>query len=293
MNRIRQLRKERGMTQSELSKILNVQGAAISKYESEKIPLTADTIKQLCDFFDVSSDYLLGNSDIPFPNEDLEWRYTVLSNRLGNILKRYRQKFSLSIESMCSKLKISKKTYEQLEEGTYTPPFKLIQEISEQTGYSIDFLTGAIDSDRIKTKDTFGDIPIFMSECTQVFQSRFEDFCLKNGITDDNVEKKLSLSPKEFLDIRYNRMPTLAELLKISYASNLSLDYLIGKSDNAFTNLSDDEVELILNYRDCKEAYKKNLLKRSSELSIASIDLDSKESVAADSGSNSTGKSLA
>lgn len=47
------------MTQPELGKVLNVQGAAMSKYENEKIPLTSDTIKTLAEFFGVSTDYLL------------------------------------------------------------------------------------------------------------------------------------------------------------------------------------------------------------------------------------------
>jgi len=63
MNRIRQLREERGMTQPELGKVLNIQGAAMSKYENEKIDLTAQTIEILADFFGVSTDYLLGKSD--------------------------------------------------------------------------------------------------------------------------------------------------------------------------------------------------------------------------------------
>jgi transcriptional regulator with XRE-family HTH domain len=63
MNRIKQLREERGITQPELGRVLNVQGAAISKYENEKIPLTSDTIKTLASFFNVSSGYLLGETD--------------------------------------------------------------------------------------------------------------------------------------------------------------------------------------------------------------------------------------
>jgi transcriptional regulator with XRE-family HTH domain len=63
MNRIKELRIELGWTQEELGKILNVKGAAISKYENELIPLTDDTIKKLSETFNVSSDYLLGRSD--------------------------------------------------------------------------------------------------------------------------------------------------------------------------------------------------------------------------------------
>ena len=63
MNRIESLRKSRGWNQDDLAKLLNVKRAAVSKYETEKISLSAETIKKLCDIFDVSADYLLCFSD--------------------------------------------------------------------------------------------------------------------------------------------------------------------------------------------------------------------------------------
>ncbi|MCL2563094.1 MAG: helix-turn-helix domain-containing protein [Oscillospiraceae bacterium] len=60
INRIKELRISRGWTQDELAERLNVKRAAISKYENGKIPLTAETIGQLTEIFDVSSDYILG-----------------------------------------------------------------------------------------------------------------------------------------------------------------------------------------------------------------------------------------
>lgn len=62
MNRIKSLREEQGMTQSELGKLLGVKDAAISKYESEKVPLTAETILKLSEIFSVSADYILGRT---------------------------------------------------------------------------------------------------------------------------------------------------------------------------------------------------------------------------------------
>ena len=67
MNRIRMLREERGWTQAQLGEMLNVKDSAISKYETEKIPLTADTLKRLSEIFDVSVDYILGLSPVRKP----------------------------------------------------------------------------------------------------------------------------------------------------------------------------------------------------------------------------------
>lgn len=63
MNRIESLRKSKGWNQDDLAKLLNVKRAAVSKYETEKISLSAETIKKLCDIFDVSADYLLCFTD--------------------------------------------------------------------------------------------------------------------------------------------------------------------------------------------------------------------------------------
>jgi len=64
LKRLKQLRLEIGLTQGELAKLLNVELAAISKYETGRVQLKEDYIKILSDFFNVSSDYLLGNSNI-------------------------------------------------------------------------------------------------------------------------------------------------------------------------------------------------------------------------------------
>jgi len=61
MNRLRALREEKGMKQSELGRLLNLEDAAISKYESEKVLMRSDTLIELSKIFNVSIDYILGN----------------------------------------------------------------------------------------------------------------------------------------------------------------------------------------------------------------------------------------
>ena len=67
MNRIKSLREEKGWTQTQLGKLLNVKDSAVSKYETEKIPLTADTLKLLSEIFDVSVDYVMGLTPVRKP----------------------------------------------------------------------------------------------------------------------------------------------------------------------------------------------------------------------------------
>lgn len=62
MNRIRDLRKEAGWQQSDLSAMLSSSRQAVSKWETGQIDLNTDTIRRLCEIFHVSADYLLGFS---------------------------------------------------------------------------------------------------------------------------------------------------------------------------------------------------------------------------------------
>ena len=67
MNRIKELRMSRGMTQKELAKQLKCAPTAVSKYELEQLGIDAETICQLCDIFGCTADYLLGRSSSPAP----------------------------------------------------------------------------------------------------------------------------------------------------------------------------------------------------------------------------------
>ena len=65
---LRQLRKERRMTQIALQMATGIEQALLSKYETgERLPPT-DTLIRLADFFDVSIDYILCRTDNPKVN---------------------------------------------------------------------------------------------------------------------------------------------------------------------------------------------------------------------------------
>ena len=81
MNRLKELRASKGMRQTDLSKLLNVQPTTISNYELGVREMDAPTILRLCEIFGCTSDYLLGRSPLPSPEltpeeEDLllSWR---------------------------------------------------------------------------------------------------------------------------------------------------------------------------------------------------------------------------
>jgi transcriptional regulator with XRE-family HTH domain len=61
--RIKELRKEAGITQEELAKKTGLTRSAIAQYESRNVEPTASAIIKLADYFNVCADYLLGRHD--------------------------------------------------------------------------------------------------------------------------------------------------------------------------------------------------------------------------------------
>lgn len=77
-NRIRELRAEKNITQLRLSLELEVSQETVSAYENGKHLPSLKSLIKMADIFHVSTDYLIGRSDVrkpsatsPLPNEDI------------------------------------------------------------------------------------------------------------------------------------------------------------------------------------------------------------------------------
>ncbi|WAM36578.1 helix-turn-helix domain-containing protein [Caldicellulosiruptor acetigenus] len=68
-NRIRELRLERGLSQEELGKVLNVSGRTIGHYENGSREPSPEALNKLADFFGVTIDYLLCRTDVRSKDE--------------------------------------------------------------------------------------------------------------------------------------------------------------------------------------------------------------------------------
>ena len=69
MNKLKLLRTERGESLEKIAKYLNVTIQTVSNYENEKRDMSPDTIIKLSEYFKVSTDYLLGKSDVRNPEK--------------------------------------------------------------------------------------------------------------------------------------------------------------------------------------------------------------------------------
>ena len=65
--RIRDMRTDRGLTQSQIAKLLHVSQNTYSQYEIGTTRFPLDVVIKLAEYYGVSVDYLVGLTDIPTP----------------------------------------------------------------------------------------------------------------------------------------------------------------------------------------------------------------------------------
>ena len=85
---LRKLRKEKGITQKELAKLVGLSQQSINKYENTASEPDIKNLIALADFFDTSVDYLVGNSEIRHKIEEVT-EYT-MNNAEIKVMENYR-----------------------------------------------------------------------------------------------------------------------------------------------------------------------------------------------------------
>ncbi|WP_294800924.1 helix-turn-helix domain-containing protein [uncultured Eubacterium sp.] len=67
-NNLKNIREDNDIKQRQIAEILNVSQNTYSQYETGVIPLTAETLIKLADYYNVSVDYLLDRTNNPKVN---------------------------------------------------------------------------------------------------------------------------------------------------------------------------------------------------------------------------------
>lgn len=133
MNRIKELRKSHGLSQTELARETGISNQAVSFYENGKRQPKIETWQKLADYFNVSTRYLMGLN----------------SNDFGNRIKELRIKNGLSQGDLAEKIGVKANTICQYEKGKRHPNDKIWQKLADCFNVSIPSARGDIDTELI------------------------------------------------------------------------------------------------------------------------------------------------
>lgn len=100
MNRLKALRAEKNIKQDVLAKLLGLEIAGISKLETGRVPLKDEYIIKLSDFFNVSTDYLLGKTDIRQPVTQIDFEKHLLNSKFAEKYNKLTDEQKKTLDSL-------------------------------------------------------------------------------------------------------------------------------------------------------------------------------------------------
>ncbi len=152
---IKSLRKENNLTQKELAKKIDISASTIGMYEQNRRDPDTETLRKIAEFFEVSTDYLLGVSDdnkfgnhffFFFQDDDLK---TIFTSRL----KLSMEKNNIDVQDILFETEISADNMEKYIEGESEPTLEDLCALSDILDVTTDYLLGRDNSPTTKSQN--------------------------------------------------------------------------------------------------------------------------------------------
>lgn len=139
--RLKQLRLDEDLKQSDLGKLLEVSSSTIGMYEQGRRYPDFDTLIKISNYFDVSTDYLLGKT-----NKRKE-QNTSDNNlkKMKAILKELRTEKGVSQKEVAKSLNTTDVTIGRYENGDREPKGEMLYSLAKYYDVSVDYILGYSD----------------------------------------------------------------------------------------------------------------------------------------------------
>lgn len=118
-SRIKELRKKRGLMQQRLASELGITQQMLSKYERDVTLIKVDVLKKIAKYFNVTTDYLLGVSDV---KRDLQ-RQMIMNETLDeyyDLVEVYKELDPYDQEMIWSIIQVVKRTSDRRKSNNST-----------------------------------------------------------------------------------------------------------------------------------------------------------------------------
>lgn len=140
--KLKNLREEKNLNQKELAKKINLDNTLYNKYENNYNSIPTKHLNNLCNYFNVSADYLLD-----FTNERhyINSKKEINSNIVGIRIKEFRKENKLTQVKLANFLKTTQSVVSEYESGKCLIIVPFLIEICKKYNISADYLLGKVD----------------------------------------------------------------------------------------------------------------------------------------------------
>ncbi|MCM1052892.1 MAG: helix-turn-helix domain-containing protein [Ruminococcus sp.] len=148
-NKLKELRENKDVLQEELCEILNIKKSAYSQYESEYTIIPIKHLNSLCNYFNVSLDYIFNlTNEINYD----DYSKDINKKLSGERLKEFRKDNNFTLEKLGKILNISYGTLAGYEIGRRIIATPFLYTICSKYHISADYLLGKVDEPKYLKK---------------------------------------------------------------------------------------------------------------------------------------------
>lgn len=147
MQHLKDIREEHNLKQNDIAKILGIKRSTYSSYEIERDTIPIKHLNNLCNYFNVSIDYVVGLNKNKRYKDSLP---EINNEKQIERLKSLRKEQELTQEEIAKILNTSRSTWTGYEYGKYQIPTLLLYELCQKYNYSMDYILGKIDEKQAK-----------------------------------------------------------------------------------------------------------------------------------------------
>ncbi len=140
--KLKDIREENGYKQYEISDFLNLNKDMYGQFEREKTIMPIKHLITLCDFYNVSLDYIFGFTDI---RQYIE-AHNINILKAGERLKNFRKSCGLTQKQLSDKLNIASTMISKYEKGEFLISTHALYTICKKYKISADYLLGRVDN---------------------------------------------------------------------------------------------------------------------------------------------------
>ena len=141
--KIKDLRERIGLTQVQIAKILKINNKTYSHYENEDTNIPLKHLITICNYFNVSLDYIFNFTDI---KQYKNIKYDLNKINAGKRLKEFRKSNNLTQEKLAKILHTVHPVITNYENGKNLIATPFLFDICKKYNVSADYLLGRIDS---------------------------------------------------------------------------------------------------------------------------------------------------
>lgn len=225
-NLIKSLANLKGVSISKLLLDCELNKNALYTMQSSGYFPRVEALAKIADYLDVSIDYLLGRTNRPqvINFSDGGDAFLYISSNIAEKIKTMAKIKKIQIKDMLKDCELGKNSLSSMQSGGSIPKSDTLAKIADYLGVSVDYLLGRTNNPDIIVYDL------------DIIEQRIILVATKMKLSKNKLLMNANMGKNLFDNMKRGSIPSVEKIHIIADYLNVSVDYLLGRTDNPTVN---------------------------------------------------------